>query len=261
MPLYVADYLGDTGDLSTLEHGAYMLLIMHYWQRRGLPKDDEKLARICRLDTESFAKAKLSIIPLFGKAWVHDRIDEELALADEKHAKRIAAGKKGGRPKGLAESKAKAKLSEEESNAKAKPNQSHSHSPISTEASASDGETPSSYPADPVERLWAEGIDAMLGMGATRKDAGSNIGRWLRDQKNDAVAVLGAIIRARAQGSKDPVPLVSRILKPLQGNGRSNDDRASRSVYAAAVELDGLLDSSLGFPGFEFPVSLFSAST
>src|SRR4051794_27031196 len=33
MAFYPADYLGDTGHLSTTEHGAYALLIFNYWMR------------------------------------------------------------------------------------------------------------------------------------------------------------------------------------------------------------------------------------
>lgn len=68
MPLYVADYLADTGHLSTLEHGAYMLLIMHYWQTGGLPDDDRKLARIARLQLDQWQEIRDTIRFLFEKS-------------------------------------------------------------------------------------------------------------------------------------------------------------------------------------------------
>jgi hypothetical protein len=37
MPLWIADYLAVAGHLRALESGAYLHLIMHYWQRGGLP--------------------------------------------------------------------------------------------------------------------------------------------------------------------------------------------------------------------------------
>lgn len=95
MPLYVADYLADTGHLSTLEHGAYMLLIMHYWQNGRLPTDDPQLARICRLSKASWAGIRETMEALFDEGWHHKRIDAELAKACEADAKRSAAGKAG----------------------------------------------------------------------------------------------------------------------------------------------------------------------
>ncbi len=49
MPLYMADFLLDTGHLNAAETGAYLLLIMSYWMHGQLPVDDVKLARIARM--------------------------------------------------------------------------------------------------------------------------------------------------------------------------------------------------------------------
>lgn len=91
MPLYVGDYLRDTKRLTTLEHGAYMLLIMEYWANGGLPDDDERLARIVGLTNESWKCVRNAIVPLFGIGWHHKRIDEERKKAIEKSKKARAS--------------------------------------------------------------------------------------------------------------------------------------------------------------------------
>lgn len=95
MPLYVPDYLADTGHMSTVEHGAYLLLIMHYWQNDGLPTDDKRLARIARLSPDEWASVRETIADLFDGNWRHKRIDAEIAKATDLISKRRAAGKAG----------------------------------------------------------------------------------------------------------------------------------------------------------------------
>ncbi len=81
MPLYVADYLADTTHLSAAEHGAYLLLIMNYWQKGGLPKDEALLARICRMSSREWSKSRGVILELFHrKAWWDDKTPAEHAL-------------------------------------------------------------------------------------------------------------------------------------------------------------------------------------
>lgn len=95
MPLYVGDYLADTRHLSTIEHGAYFLLILHYWQRGGLPDDDVQLARIVGVDFAQWEEIKPTLSKLFQPGWRHKRIDAEIAKCEQ----RVAAGRKGGMAK------------------------------------------------------------------------------------------------------------------------------------------------------------------
>lgn len=83
MPLHITDYLADTGHLTAAEHGAYMLLIMHYWQNGSLPDNERLIARIARMDATQWDESREIIALLFGPDWTHKRIDEELAKADE----------------------------------------------------------------------------------------------------------------------------------------------------------------------------------
>ena len=128
MPLYIADYLADTMHFSAAEHGAYMLLIMHYWQNGELPNDDARLTRIVRMSDAEWSAARPVIRPKFGDGWRHERIEGEIKEAE----KRIEAGKRGG------EASARARGSKRQSRPKGEP-----------EADANDEST---APATEVER-------------------------------------------------------------------------------------------------------------
>ena len=52
IPIYVKDYLADTSRLSTIEHGAYLLLLFDYWINGSLPNDRPVLLQICKLSEE-----------------------------------------------------------------------------------------------------------------------------------------------------------------------------------------------------------------
>lgn len=82
MPFYVSDYLSDTTHLTTMEHGAYLLLILAYWKRgSALPEDDEYLRRICKLSRKNYTTVKESVFQLFELRdgfWTHKRLEKEI---------------------------------------------------------------------------------------------------------------------------------------------------------------------------------------
>jgi uncharacterized protein YdaU (DUF1376 family) len=78
MPLYIGDYLRKTTHLDATGSGAYLHLIMYYWDNGYLPNDDLKLARIAKLTPRQYAKLRPSLNAFFQPDWRHKRIDEEL---------------------------------------------------------------------------------------------------------------------------------------------------------------------------------------
>lgn len=96
MPFYVSDYLKDTMHLSTQEHGAYLLLIMHAWTRDGaLPSDEARLTRIAGLTPKEWKASRDVILEFFtlaDGAYRHARIDRELGKAEAMVEQRRAAG-------------------------------------------------------------------------------------------------------------------------------------------------------------------------
>ncbi len=104
MPLYVNDYLGDTMHLSTLEHGIYFLLMLHYWKKGQLTGDMSRLLAISKLTADD-TSILLGVLEEFfhyesiEDKWYHSRIDHEIGNAESRRESSRLNGLKGGRPK------------------------------------------------------------------------------------------------------------------------------------------------------------------
>ena len=112
MPLYIADYLADTAHLRAAQSGAYLHLIMHYWQVGGLPDDDAQLASIAKMTLSEWRRNRQIVSSFFDEGWRHKRIEQEIFEAEVKYQRRAAAGRKGGKSPKQEESNASALLNQ-----------------------------------------------------------------------------------------------------------------------------------------------------
>jgi uncharacterized protein YdaU (DUF1376 family) len=92
-PLWTDAYLADTGHLTTLEHGAYMLLLMTMWRGGGmLPNDDRKLAKYAGVQSNQWTRIKPTIMEFMtvsddGQFVTQGRLSDELQYVRD-HAKK-----------------------------------------------------------------------------------------------------------------------------------------------------------------------------
>ena len=125
--------------------------------------------------------------------------------------------------------------------------------PIDEPFRASHGaDTPRSVPAEPVytddkHRLFGEGVPILIQLGLAEGRARQMIGKWLKDTRDDAHAVLGAIQRARDHRAVDPIPWITQALptstKNKNGNGNGNGtlfDAAREFSAAVAARRAGI---------------------
>ena len=89
LPLWTDAYLGDTTHLTTLEHGAYLLLLMAAWRSKEccLPNDDKMLARYCRLSPAQWKRIKPVIMAFFDDengVLIQQRLRDEISFVKQK---------------------------------------------------------------------------------------------------------------------------------------------------------------------------------
>ena len=96
---YPGDYGRDTAHLSLIEHGAYCMLLDHYYSAgRPLPADRGAAYRICRAFSKDEQRAVDSVVQQFFElredGWHNKRADAELQKQAAFHEKLSAAGRK-----------------------------------------------------------------------------------------------------------------------------------------------------------------------
>jgi uncharacterized protein YdaU (DUF1376 family) len=99
-PRHYKDYQLDTSHLSMLEHGAYTLLLDHYYLTgKPLLADIRAVARQMRCMLPEEVEAVKSVLEQFftlqADGWHNKRADEELSRRSELIVKRQAVGKRG----------------------------------------------------------------------------------------------------------------------------------------------------------------------
>jgi len=98
LPLWTDAYLADTSHLTTIEHGAYLLLLMAAWRSKDcrLPNDDKRLARYCRMTGPQWKRIKSTILEFFyvdGEWLYQGRLTDEREYVRKNSAKQSANAK------------------------------------------------------------------------------------------------------------------------------------------------------------------------
>ncbi len=125
---YMGDYDKDTQALSTLEHGAYFLLLKQCWVHGVIPLEPAKRANIAKLTLREWCKIAPTINPFFNEDGTQKRASKEIEKAETLRTKRALAGQRGGENSGRSRSIQRGRESKYEANGK----QSFKQTPIQT---------------------------------------------------------------------------------------------------------------------------------
>jgi uncharacterized protein YdaU (DUF1376 family) len=198
MPLFVADYLADTAHLTALQHGAYMMLIMNYWQRGGpLPDDDARLARIARVGPREWTRMRGVISEFFSiadGAWSHSRITTELARVEAKSLK----------SKKAAQASVQRRFGDRST--PVEPTEAHTDTVVQLGK-------PNCRAGDSDKQFW-DTAKAYLG-----PKKASLIGQWVRDHGKEETA--SAITAAQLERAVEPVEFIQARFRKVNHGGLS----------------------------------------
>lgn len=185
--LYIGDYQRDTAHMTIAEHGAYMLMLQHYYATEKPLPSGKSLHRMLRAQDKTERDAIDAVVTQF---WIETDAGIVNERADAEITKANTQAETNGRIARERENKRRAaRTSNEPSTNRAtndEPNHSHSHSKPSSEANASGGEPPRL--TDPDEIIFSYGLGMLVSAGTPDKTARSFLG-GLRKAHGDSALI------------------------------------------------------------------------
>jgi uncharacterized protein YdaU (DUF1376 family) len=198
LQLWTDAYLGDTTHLTTIEHGAYLLLLMTAWRSKDtrLPDDDRLLARYSRLSAQQWKRLRPILAAFFtveNGFWVQRRLTDEAVAVRQNRERQAAKGRASAlKRKGRHSTGVKSGSIPVATGGQPEGNLPTATAtiPLSNDNGAVDSD----------KRFWDD-AKAYLGKGKA-----SLIGQWVRDHGKEETA--SAIAAAQVERAVDPVEFI-----------------------------------------------------
>jgi uncharacterized protein YdaU (DUF1376 family) len=231
LPLWTDSYLADTRHLSTLEHGAYLLLLMDAWRRPhcDLPDDDRILARLAGLSASEWEAVKPVVMALWKydgrrKTWTQKRLSKERAhVTKTSRSQKDKAVKRWSKPKNI----------DAAAMPEGMPNACPGDAPTPIPNTLPNGK--GGEPPNLAERLWSDGLAVVVASGVPEKHARSLLGKW-RKMAGDA-GVLALLADTQQRGTSDLVPWMEAAVRnrervvPLHRETREEREKREREEW------------------------------
>lgn len=218
LPLWTDAYLGDTTHLTTIEHGAYLLLLMTAWRSSEcrLADDDRLLARYTRTTLGQWKRLRPILEPFFkvrGGFWMQSRLTDEAVAVRQKKDAAAANGRASAlKRKGRHSTERVVPLNEatNEASTKNQLNQNQNHSSLD-KSNDEVGQLP-----NPEQIMFDHGLAILASAGVPEAKARPILGKWKRDYgAADVIVALGA---AQREGAIEPVSYITAALKARVGS-------------------------------------------
>jgi uncharacterized protein YdaU (DUF1376 family) len=214
-PMFPTDFDADTGHLTFAEDGAYNRLLRLSWRcpEAKMPDDLDWICRKARAVTEADRGLIEAVLSEFftrkgGKVF-SARLHREWIEANAAHAKRVLAGKNGGKAK-AAKAKENTPSNATEMPEQCPSNQNQNQNHIYSEANASDGDAVE----DVGKQLFDKAVLYLGKHGTPATKARSLVGLWRK--ANSDGELLEALRDCQRAGVIDPIPWITARLKKTE---------------------------------------------